>query len=275
MTTDHPTDNKVPVLQAPTITTLPADAAGAVIVSGSHGGLYPGYCAAKGQVRAVVLHDAGVGKDEAGIASLAYLQSLGVAAATVASTSCRIGDSDDMLARGRVSHANLLALNAGVVVGMECRQAAEYLTQAPWQPTTPEPLEEARTEETVEGGRRRIILLDSASLVGPEDSGQIIVTASHGALVGGKPAMALRTDGYAAVFSDAGGGMEDAGYTRLPALDERGIAAFTVSAASARIGDARSIYMDGIISAANRKAASMGCRVGEAARPLLRKWACL
>lgn len=275
MNTSRPMGDDIPVLTAATITSLPSGAAGAVIVSGSHGGIYPGYCAAKGQVRAVVFHDAGIGKDEAGIASLDYLQAGGVAAATVASTSCRIGDADDMLERGRISHANPLALNAGVVIGMACSQAAEQLKGAPWHRATPTPLEETRTEETVEGGRRRIVLLDSASLVGPGDAGQIIVTGSHGALVGGKPAMALRTDGFAAVYSDAGGGIENAGYTRLPALDERGIAAFTVSAASARIGDARSVYMDGIVSAVNRTAAALGCRVGEPAGHRLRQWALL
>src|SRR3954449_5154933 len=72
MTATHP-DQKAQILLAPTITKLPEAALGAVIVSGSHGGLYPGYCAANGSVRAAIFHDAGVGKDESGIASLLYL----------------------------------------------------------------------------------------------------------------------------------------------------------------------------------------------------------
>ncbi len=43
----------------------------AVLIGGSHGGIYAGYCAAKAGVRAVILNDAGVGKDRAGIGSLA------------------------------------------------------------------------------------------------------------------------------------------------------------------------------------------------------------
>jgi hypothetical protein len=96
--------------------------------------------------------------------------------------------------------------------------------------------------------RRRIVLIDSASLIAPEDAGQIIVTGSHGALVGGNAQMALRVDGFAAVFSDAGVGADGAGITRLPALDTRGIVGLTVSAASARIGDAASLYEEGRIS---------------------------
>ena len=107
------------------------------------------------------------------------------------------------------------------------------------------------------------MLIDSASLIAPEDAGQIIVTGSHGALVGGSAPMALRVDGFAAVFSDAGVGADGAGITRLPALDTRGIAGLTVSAASARIGDAASLYADGLISHANATARRLGARPGE------------
>ena len=41
----------------------------------------------------MILNDAGVGRDEAGIAALAYLDALGIAAATVSHESCRIGDT--------------------------------------------------------------------------------------------------------------------------------------------------------------------------------------
>ena len=97
------------ILRAPTITSLPNGATGAVVVSGSHGGKYPGYCTAKAGLRAVILNDASVGKDNAGIGSLAYLEPLGIAAATVSYLSCRIGQPEDMLERGVISHANAAA----------------------------------------------------------------------------------------------------------------------------------------------------------------------
>ncbi len=71
------------VLRAASITKLPADARGAVVVSGSHGGLYPGYLAARAGLRAVILNDAGVGKDQAGIRALGTCEGLGIAAAAV------------------------------------------------------------------------------------------------------------------------------------------------------------------------------------------------
>jgi hypothetical protein len=54
--------------------------------------------------------------------------------------------------------------------------------------------------------------------------------------------------------------------SRLPALDRRGIAAATVSAASARIGDARSTYEDGVLSRVNARAAALGLRPEMTAR---------
>ena len=54
--------------------------------------------------------------------------------------------------------------------------------------------------------------------------------------------------------------------SRLPALDARGIAAATVAAASARIGDARSTYEDGILSRVNARAAALGLAPGMPAR---------
>ena len=61
-------------------------------------------------------------------------------------------------------------------------------------------------------------------------------------------------------------GIDEAGVTRLPALDARGIAAATVTAASARIGDARSTYEDGIVSRVNHRAAALGAAPGIGAR---------
>ncbi|MEX2628449.1 MAG: hypothetical protein WD341_00820 [Tistlia sp.] len=258
-------------LVADTITKLPPGAAGAVVVSGSHGGRYPGYLAARAGLRAVILCDAGIGLEEAGVGALPYLEALGIAAAAVSHLSCRIGDTADMLARGRISRANTVAAAAGVTAGMATAAAVRRLQAAPLIEAEPPALGESRSEVTG-AGARRILLLDSAALVRPEDAGCIVVTGSHGGLVGGDPAMALRTEGFAAVYNDAGIGIEQAGIQRLPALERRGIAAFTVAAATARIGEARSSYEQGVISAANETARRLGAAVGLPARQLLQSW---
>jgi hypothetical protein len=177
-----------------------------------------------------------------------------------------------MVARGRISHANAAASTLGVGPGDRAVEAAHKLTAAELRGVKPEPIGEARS--VLEGGlARRIVLVDSAALVEPGDAGSIVVTGSHGGLVGGDPAMALRCEGYAAVFNDACIGVDNAGIARLPALERRGVAAFTVAAASARIGEARSSMEDGVVSAVNGKAAAIGARTGMAARTVLLSWA--
>jgi uncharacterized protein YunC (DUF1805 family) len=262
------------IVSADTITKLPPDAWGAVVVSGSHGGRYPGYLAAKAGLRAVVLNDAGVGRDAAGIGALPYLEALGIAAAAVSHASCRIGDTADTLLRGTISHANVVARSAGVMPGMPCREAAELLRAAPHR-VAEKPEEIGEGQAAIAGEARTIALLDSAAMVSAGHAGQIIVTGSHGGLVGGDPALALRADGFCGVFNDAGIGIDEAGLGRLPALDMRGIAAFTVAAESARIGEARSTFEDGVISRVNEAAARLGAAPGQRAKEVLLRWAAL
>ncbi len=260
------------VLTAATITVLPDGAAGAVVVCGSHGGRYPGYRTALAGLRAVILNDAGVGRDAAGIGALGYLDELGIAAATVSNTSARIGEPDDMLRHGVISHVNTPARNVGVTVGDACAEAAERLTAAPLVAVEPPAVSEGRAVVDLEAGGR-IVLVDSAAMVTADDAGAVVVTGSHGAIVGGDPRKALQVDAAAAVFNDAGFGVDDVGVTRLPVLQQRGIAAFTVAVESARIGEAASSYRHGVISAVNPLAEAGGARVGEAAAPVLERWA--
>ena len=92
------------------------------------------------------------------------------------------------------------------------------------------------------------------------------MTGSHGGLLGNNPATALKYEALGALFNDAGIGKDDAGIARLPALSARGIPAATVSASSARIGDAKSTYEDGVINHVNAWAAAVGLAAGITAR---------
>ncbi len=105
---------RAPIVIADSITRVGPDAAGAVIVNGSHGGVYAAFLAAKLAAAAVIFNDAGVGLDRAGIGGLDYLQELGIAAATVGHDTARIGDGADMIASGIITHANKLAASLGV-----------------------------------------------------------------------------------------------------------------------------------------------------------------
>jgi hypothetical protein len=253
-----------PILTADSITRVGAEANGAVVVNGSHGGVYAAYLAAKLGVAAAIFNDAGVGRDRAGIAGLEYLAELGIPAAAVGHLTARIGDGADMMARGIVTHANLPAAALGCRPGAACGDAARILAQAPTAGHQPPPALESVFSLIAEPPA--VWALDSASAVGPEHVGTIVVTGSHGGLLGGRPETALKYDARAALFNDAGIGIDEAGVTRLPALDMRGIAAATVCAASARIGDARSTYEDGILSRVNSRAAALGAAPGLSAR---------
>ncbi len=251
-------------LIADSITTLPPGAAGSVVVCGSHGGTYPAMLALAADLRAVILNDAGGGLDDAGRACLEIGNAHAVPVCTVDTMSCRIGDAADMIARGRISGANRLAAELGATIGMSVKNAVHALQSAvPRPPSIIRHPEEARTE--IGGGERRIILVDSASLVGSADAAAIIITGSHGGLIGGDPARALKADAHFALFNDAGMGAEACGITRLPSLDARGVAAACVASSSARIGAARSTWEDGVLSAVNNSAARLGIRVGNRA----------
>ena len=203
------------------------------------------------------------GRQPASLVS-SFLDGLGVPAATVSHRSARIGDGADGLARGVLSFANSAAMEAGLSVGMSCRDALTLLQRSQLEPSpAPEPLAEARFE--VRDGPAdgaAIVIMDSISLVKPDDVGRVIVAASHGAVLGGRPETAVKYDVFAAISSDADRGIDDAGVSRLPALDARGIAGACVSAFSARIGDGRSLYEDGFVSAVNETTARLGGSIG-------------
>ncbi len=253
-----------PIVIADSITRVGPEAAGAVVVNASHGGVYAAYLAAKLHAAAAIFNDAGVGRDRAGIGGLDYLEDFGIAAATVGHDTARIGDGADMIAHGVITFANRLAASLGVSPGQSCRAAATALQQA--RPTDRAPPESLEASFLLVSEPPQVWALDSASLVLPEHKAAIVVTGSHGGLLGGRPETALKYDVRGALYNDAGIGKDTAGISRLPALDARGIAAATVSAASARIGDARSTYEDGVISQVNARAASLGLRAGISAR---------
>jgi hypothetical protein len=259
-----PAQELPPVLTADSITRIGKAAEDAVVVNGSHGGIYAAYLAAKLGVAAAIFNDAGVGRDNAGIAGLDYLAGLGIPAAAVGHDTARIGDGSDMISRGVITRANPPAVALGCRPGMTCRDAAAALRQTAATGREPPPALEAAF--LLIAAPPALWALDSASLIGAQHIGTVVATGSHGGLLGGQPDTALKVDARAVLFNDAGIGIDEAGVSRLPALAARGIAAGAVAAASARIGDARSTYEDGILTRVNTIAAGLGIAPGISAR---------
>ena len=234
-----------------------------VVVSGSYGGRYNAFNAAKWPVRAVIMNDAGIGKDKAGIIGLDFLDQIGLAGATADGQTCHIGDGDHTLAHGVISHVNRTAAALGCAPGQSVRDCAEIMRAAAVPTLAPPSITEgARFVMRDVPGEPVLICADSIGMLQPDDAGRIVVTASHGALSGGRPDNTVPLDIRAVFFSDAGGGMDRAGVARLDDLDRKGIVAGATSADSAPIGDSRALYRDGVLSQVNGPAFLRGGRVG-------------
>ncbi len=119
------------VIVMDSITQLTPKDAGAIVVSGSHGGASSGEIALGVPFKAVIFNDAGIGKDSAGIVALEMLQARGIAGAVVAHTSARIGDARDAWENGVLSRCNAAAEKLGLKAGAPLRDALESLLSSP------------------------------------------------------------------------------------------------------------------------------------------------
>ena len=255
------------VLVCDSVTRMGDNVRGLVAVAASHGGVFAVHLALAEGVAGLVVCDAGVGLERAGIAGLDYANGLGVPCAAIHHRSARIGDGADCASRGLISFANPRAVALGVRVGMPAMAAARCMAAAQLSAVDPGPSpDESRRVLPGTHGHRTVVLIDSASLVAEEDAESVVITASHGGLLGGRFETAIKLPVFAALYNDAGIGCDGAGVSRLPALDARGIPAATVAAGSARIGDARSAWETGVISRVNQAAHALGAREGQGAR---------
>jgi hypothetical protein len=273
------------ILVSDSVTTFGPEARGAIAIAASHGGVISARMAIAAGIVGILLNDAGIGLSRAGTGSLSYCDTLGVPCAVIDHRSARIGDGRDNAQRGIVSYVNTVAAELGVQPGMAARDAANRLRAAPMVSIDPGPLLDETREvispflekrdkrngveidhqkDPVQHLRtsRPLVLIDSASMVLPTDSGSVVLTGSHGGLLGGRAETAIKYDVFAALYNDAGIGIDEAGVSRLAILNQRGIVGVTVAASSARIGSARSAFETGILSRVNRRAASCGAREG-------------
>lgn len=255
--------DQVKIYTASSSATATAECAGQVVVSGSYGGEYNAYHAAKWGVRGVVLNDAGVGKGNAGIKGLPYLDQIGLAGATADAMTCHIADGDHTLEHGIISHVNDSAAKLGCKVGQTVRECADIMKTGPVIKEKPPEISGGKRYVMSENpGQPKVLCLDAVPFLEPNDAGQIAVTGSHAAMFRGKPDGVVGPDVKAIFFSDAGVGMDNAGIVRLADLQKRGIPAGTASAESAPIGDSRAIYADGILSYVNEAAENLGAKPG-------------
>ncbi len=118
------------VILMDSITKVSKEDEGQVVVSASHGGSSSGEFALEVPLKAVFFNDAGVGKEDAGIAALQMLQAHAIAGGTVSHLSARIGDSQDMWDHGVISHLNDAARALGLSENQRLDQALTRLVKA-------------------------------------------------------------------------------------------------------------------------------------------------
>lgn len=230
-----------------------------VVVAGSFAGAAAFTLAYEYGVRALIAHAAGPGKDAAGVSGLADAERRGLPAAAVETMSARIGDGDSLWADGIIAYANDAARALGVAIGMPAAAAARRLLKA--RPGVPVPGAVDRTQTVaLETASGRVMLTMSTSFVTAENQPDVVCTGSHGGRVNALPILAHPPRGV--VLHDGGMSRDHAGVAGLALLDDAGIAAMAVASASARIGDPRSAWDTGVLSAANRAAERRGVSVG-------------
>jgi hypothetical protein len=115
------------VILMDSISSASADDVDQIVISASHGGVSSGQFATRQRLGACFFNDAGVGKDDAGVAALKMLQDMGVPGATLSHNSARIGDASDHWEHGVVSHVNALAAAAGLHEGQAVHDAVRAL----------------------------------------------------------------------------------------------------------------------------------------------------
>lgn len=242
----------------------PANRGRDVVVNASYCGVLPARFVGAHAPRGAIGVDCAIGPDGAGIAGLWYLEALGVAAAAADVATVRLGDGVDMYRTAAVSRVNDIARRCGVEPGMPVRDAARALLErdpadlAPAQVTN-------RSVVHIAASGRRVVCTDSIAFGLPDDRGRnVLCTAGHT----GRSAVPYlrRVAPWGFICSDGGRGKADSGVAGLEIVEADGLAGAAVDARTARMGDGRSTYEDGVISARNVHAARRGVEVGQAAR---------
>ncbi|MGB3413441.1 MAG: hypothetical protein WBA28_01860 [Microbacteriaceae bacterium] len=262
----HYEDDRGRILVGNSLTSFESatDIGDAVVLGASFAGGPTGILPVRQGARGWLAHEAGPGKDEAGIAGLPLSDNYGVPAAAIATQEARLSGGDTLLT-GHVSRVNETAAALGVQPGMTGEDAAKLMLNAPLgKMHNVDGVIDESVHTVAETDNGNIYAVWSSSRIDGDRSKDILVVASHGAKI--MALYVMRTNPKGVICNDAGFGLDNSGIEGLAELNNYGVAAATVSTESARIGDAKSTWDDGIISAVNEIAASQGVSVGQTAQ---------
>ena len=103
-----------------------------------------------------------------------------------------------------------------------------------------------------------MFLLDSIAHISNEQSNSVVISGSHGGRSAAGFVIALSQKPSCVFFNDAGGGKEDSGKVALEMLQAQGSPCVCYSHMSARIGDSKDGFDNGIVSGVNELARTLG-----------------
>jgi len=221
-------------------------------------------------VRGLIAHDAGVGRDGAGVSGLPLaFQHGGLDMAPNPPTfgAPRETRGAPLFRAGR---------HRRPIVGQKAADAAHAMLAAPRGAPSPEPIVDRRPRVVLETAAGRVVLVDSMLFARPDNRNDVMCAGSHGGRVNMARALEIRPRG--ALFSD-GGGAREARASTACRCSTRETWRRRPWTRCARIGDPASTWADGVISAVNETARRAGVAVGQpastAARAMLahrRSW---
>jgi len=121
-------------------------------------------------------------------------------------------------------------------------------------------------------GLRPTHLLDTITAIDASHAGGVVVSGSHGGVSSTGFVLRAPARPRAVFFNDAGVGKDRAGIVALELLDAIGVACAVYAHDSARIGDARDGYENGVLSFVNETARGVGVRAGQSVQAALRRF---
>lgn len=238
-----------------------------VVIGASHGAPCATQLVIGCRPRGVICHDAGIGYKQGGIAGLGLLDLYRIPGAAVAAMSARISDAVDMYRNGVVSAVNASARAFGIDCGMRAMDAAHRMLEGRATPTALTPRQFV-VSDTADG---RVLALDTVKYVDARVDGSVLCLGSHAAKSLPRYIAAYGVSLAGIVANDVGRCKDDSGIAGLARFDDIVLPACAVSCVTARVGDARSTYFDGIVSVRNGTATALGIDIGDRAASAARR----
>jgi hypothetical protein len=263
-------DGNVVVIDSPSLvaqSAVPLDAPRDVLVHAAYLAAPPTVGLLNRGLRGVIAVDAGIGRNDSGVGGLALADSVHVPAAAVSVYSALMCVGRSVWDDGVISRVNATAAALGVQPGLSTEAAATLMLRAPRG--MPRHLANPQGDSDFlllageDGGvygcwsmglPRGDRAHDVFCVGTPVDTTMTVHMYNHGVLPRG------------VIGSDGGFGRGQMAVAGLHILQDMGIACAGVSHLSAELGDARSIYHEGVVSVANALAEGLGVRSGMAAR---------